>query len=394
MARIIICGYMIRHPVAGNVLAFFHYVLGLARLGHDVIYIEESGGWPNPCFDPTACDSGENPGAGMRLVHNLMQSHGLGKVPVWYVHRDTGQTWGATRRHIDDAIKSADLLLNIGGVCWLPTFEQCPRRALIDMDPLFTQIGMFGGPLLHRHQVHFSYGANIGQPFCEIPTVGANWIATVPPVVLDLWNVPPADKDAPFTTIANWGAYGGTNYGGKRYGQKDEEFLRLIDVPRSSPQPLELALSGASVGVRQKFQAAGWSIREAAEVSGNFETYRRYVTESYGEFSAAKNAYVKSRSGWFSDRSVCYLAAGRPVVLQDTGFTHWLPASRGVLAFSSPNEAVQRIGELRADYDAHCSAAREVARRTFAHDVVLPGIVDAAMSGTRTVAAPARGAAV
>lgn len=379
MARIVVCGYMIRYPVAGNILAYLHYVLGLHRLGHQVLYLEESG-WPYSCYDPTTRDFGSDPGTGLRVVNQLMADFDA-RVPVCYVDQETGMVEGAEWDDVKRMLQAADLLLNIGGVCWLPEFRLCRRRALIDMDPLFTQLGRFGAEALDEYHAYFSYGANIGRPGCSVPTRGVNWLPTVPPVVSALWepaslHVEQEGVDQAFTTVANWSAYGAVSYQGEHYGQKDEEFLRLVGLPSCTSQRLELALSGASTEVMELLRGAGWSVRDAAEVSTDMPGYHAYITGSLGEFSAAKHGYVKTHSGWFSDRSVCYLAAGRPAVLQDTGFSDWLRTGWGVLAFSSFEEAAAAIERVNADYSAHRRAAREIAERTFSHDVVLPRFLD------------------
>ena len=377
MARIVVSGYMIRHPVAGNMLAYFHYVLGLHRLGHEVAYVEESG-WPKACYDPIARDQVDDPRTGLRLVRALMAEHNV-DIPVTYVNRESGEVFGGSWDSVKRMLGAADLLLNLGGVCWLPEFRLSRRLALVDMDPLFTQLGQFGGWLLEEHHVHFTYGVNIGQPGCTIPTGDGEWLPTVPPVVLDLWEGAKRRADTAFTTVAHWSAYGGITYNGEHYGQKDEEFLRLIDLPSRTPQKLELALSGANDEVTERFRVAGWLIREAADVSTYLPDYRSYILASRGEFSAAKNAYVKTHSGWFSDRSVCYLAAGLPAVLQDTGFSDWLPAGRGVLAFTSVEEAADCIERVNAEYSSHCRAAEEIAKRTFSYEVTLPRLLEAAL---------------
>lgn len=382
MARIVVTGYMLRHPVAGNVLAFFHYVLGLTRLGHEVCYVEESG-WPYSCYDPESGLWQDFPHTGLRVVRRLMNDHGL-KVPVCYVNRDTGDTDGAVWADLKRMLSSADLLLNIGGVCWLDEFRLCQRRALIDLDPLFTQMKQFGSKLLHDYHMHFSYGTNIGRPDCLIPDNGLRWRPTVPPVVPELWPAATPGAGAPFTTIANWSAYGGIEHDGESYGQKDEEFMRLLPLPARTSQALELAISGADDTVRSTLRQAGWSVKDAGqEVSVDLPTYRRYILQSGGEFSVAKNAYVKTRSGWFSDRSVCYLAAGLPVILQDTGYSDWLPAGRGVLAFSSLEEAAECIARVNADYEGHRRAARQIAAQAFDYRVVLPRLLEVALGGSR-----------
>ena len=382
MARIVVCGYMVRYPVAGNVLAFFHYLLGLQRLGHEVCYIEESG-WPNACYDPAGGHWGNDPSAGLRIVRALLSQHGVG-CPIYYVERHAENRDARDWSDLKAVLDQADLLLNIGGVCWLPEFRLCRRRALIDMDPLFTQVGRFGGEALREHQVHFSYGANIGLVGCHVPTVGIRWLPTVPPVVPDIWDPATAGdrgagNEGAFTTVAHWTSYGAVTMNGERFGQKEPEFLRFIDLPAHTAQRLELAISGVGARVRQEMESAGWSFRSAGEVTRDVAALAGYIGSSRAEFSVAKEAYVKTRSGWFSDRSVCYLATARPVVLQDTGFSRWLPTGLGVLAFSTLNEAVECIDRVNRDYAAHCRRAREIASGTFGYQVVLPPLVEAAL---------------
>ena len=382
MAKIVVCGYMVRFPVAGNVLAYFSYVLGLHRLGHQVVYLEESG-WPSSCYDPAEGQWHDDPSAGLKVVRSLISEYGL-PVPVLYVDRESGRVdggeWGEARR----VLAEADLLLNVGGVCWLPEFKLCKCLALVDMDPLFTQAGEFGvrlGGNFQSYHALFSYGANIGLPGCTVPTMEADWLPTVPPVVPEMWNAALPAEGAPFTTVANWSAYGAITYGGEHYGQKDEEFMRLLDLPSRTSQKLELALSGVPGEVAERLRSAGWLVRDANRgVNMRIQAYQSYIRASRGEFSVAKHAYVKSRSGWFSDRSVCYLAAGLPVVLQDTGFSDWLSVGEGVLAFSSVQEAATYIEKVNRDYGAHCNAARKIAEETFSYKVVLPRLLDRAMS--------------
>lgn len=380
MARIIVCGYMIRFPLAGNILAYFHYVLGLSRLGYEVLYLEESG-WPQSCYDPITKDYSDDPRTGLYLVQEVMRDHNI-DVPVCYVNRDTGSIEGTDWADLKRMLGAADVLLNIGGVCWLSEFRLCRRRVLIDMDPFFTQIGKFGTEGFEGYHSYFSYGANIGRQSCTIPTHGVDWHATIPPVVPEIWqtscqkHVRTKEIDAPFTTVANWSAYGAATYRGEQYGQKDEEFLRLLALPTCTSQKLELALSGASSEIQQQFAMEGWSVIDAQEVSTDMAMYKTYLATSRGEFSVAKNAYVKTYSGWFSDRSICYLATGRPVILQDTGFSEWLSATHGVLAFSSLAEAARCIERVNADYLGHSNAARAIAEQTFNYKVVLPRLVE------------------
>lgn len=380
MARLVVCGYMIRHPLAGNVLAYLHYVLGLHRLGHEVIYLEESG-WPESCYNPETGDYTDDPHAGVGGVRRAMAAYGL-EIPVCYVNRETGEVYGTNWDELKRMLGAADLLLNIGGVCWLPEFRLCRRRALVDMDPLFTQVGRFGVEGFDEYHAYFSYGVNIGKPGCTVPSAGVEWQPTVPPVVPEMWEgrgrtgVPAGEV---FTTIANWHAYGSVTYNGEQHGQKDGEFLRLLDLPGRTAQRLELAIAGVDPETSGRLRAAGWSLRNAGEVSTGLNEYIDYITGSRGEFSAAKQAYVQTHSGWFSDRSVCYLAAGLPVVLQDTGFTEWLETGCGVLAFETLEEAADCLERVNAEYDAHRRAARGIAEGSFSYRVVLPELLDRVM---------------
>lgn len=389
MTHIVVCGYMIRHPVAGNLLAYFHYVLGLHHLGHKVLYLEESG-WSGSCYNPINRNYNDDPHVGLQAVQTLMNSYGV-NAKVCYINRDTKTVYGADWQEIKQMLRTADLLLNIGGVCWLPEFLLCKHRILIDMDPFFTQIGTFAAEGRKEYHAYFSYGVNIGHPDCSIPSDGIEWLPTVPPVVPEIWKssiLTPEDSseehgNLPFTTIANWNAYGGVTYKGERYGQKDREFMRLLELPSYCSQKLELALAGRDAEIAEvtkSLQTAGWLVQDGGEISANLSTYRTYLIGSRGEFSVAKQAYVKTRSGWFSDRSVCYLAAGRPVILQDTGFSDWLPTDRGVLAFSSLESAIDCIERVNADYSAHCLAARELAKQIFNYKVVLPRLLEMAIT--------------
>ena len=381
MARIIITGYMIRHPVAGNMLAYFHYLLGFHRLGHDICYLEENG-WPDACYNPELGSYSDDPSFGIRAVQALLNNYDI-NVPVIYVNRKTNKVSGDRHTDIDHLLSSTDLLLNIGGVCSLPQFALANKRALIDMDPLFTQLGLFAGEDINDYDAYFSYGCNIGKTSLSIPSSSIQWLPVVPPVLPDIWQNFSTDTsrtDPPFTTVCNWNAYGGVEHDGEHYGQKDVEFMKLLDLPKHVCPQLQLAISGADDNTKKMFSTAGWSICNAADVSHDLDTYQQYIAGSRGEFSAAKQAYVKTRSGWFSDRSVCYLAAGLPVIVQDTGISDWLTTGKGILTFSSMEQAIDCIEQVEADYNGHCQAAKQIAGEVFNYTVVLPQILEHAFA--------------
>jgi hypothetical protein len=256
--------------------------------------------------------------------------------------------------------------------------------AYIDTDPMFTQVKLAQGQTYFRnqvdaHDVQFSFGE--GLPGAA-PDTGHRWLPTRPPVVLSEWNPRAAYREA-FTTVMNWTSYNDVTFEGRTYGQKDSEFLRFLDLPRhAAPTVLEIA---ANVGrtrhtPKDRLTMMGWSVVDPMQVCADLDGYRRYVEGSKAEWSVAKHAYVAGETGWFSDRSACYLAAGRPVVLQDTGFGRILPCGEGLLAFSTQEEAVAAIRAVEADYPRHARAAREIAEACFGSDKVLAELADRAMS--------------
>ena len=383
VARIVVCGYMIRYPVAGMMFADLHYILGLRRLGHEVFYLEESG-WEKPCYNPSTGWYGDDPDVGLQAVSQLFLKYQLEDIEYSYVRRTDQHTWGTPWKEVKHRIREADLILNIAGVCWLDELMQAGRRALVDIDPLFTQTGQFGLDRIGNHNVHFSYGTNIGQPGCIIPTLGYQWHPLFPPVVPDIW-APGHDQkseplnERPFTTIANWQAYGAVDFQGERYGQKGEEFTRLMSLAEKTAAKLELATDNMPAEDRQRFIQAGWSVISGARVSSSAEVYSNYIKESAGEFSVAKNAYVKSNSGWFSDRSVCYLASGLPVIIQDTGVSDHIETGQGVLIFSDMEEACDCIEKVQKNPDIHRQAAQRIVEQYFDYRVVLPNMLSIAL---------------
>jgi hypothetical protein len=382
MLRIIVCGYMIRMPVAGNVLAFAQYLLGFERLGHSVLYVEESG-WPQPCYDPAKGDYSDDPATGMQYVRNLLTAIGA-KCELVYIDSLNDRVHGMDRADIRREIRNADFTLNVGGVCWLPDFANAKRLALVDMDPMFTQVGKFGHDHLERYDVHFTYGTNIGQPACRIPTLGIDWQPTLPPVVLDLWQTTGSGDSGGarrFTSVANWSAYGEVDWDGSRYGQKDKELLKFFDLPRQTDAKIELAVSGMPCETVDRFRHAGWQLMDAAQVSHSLNEYRSYIWNSTGEFSVAKNAYVNSRSGWISDRTACYLAAGKPVVVQDTGVPHNRLYGDAFRTFTDLPSAIQALATVNNNYAAARRDALRLAEDVFSYVHILPKLVERVLLG-------------
>jgi len=400
MADVVVTGYAIRFPLVGNVLAFAHYVAGLSRLGHRVVYLEESG-WDQPCYDPRTGEHGVDPAHGITTVREVLGRLGAASTPVWYFDRSTSAWHGTDELEVRHALAGCDLLLNLGGVCQLDEFARCATTALVDMDPGFTQAGRFGAPYLSSYDVLFTYGTNIDHPDCLIPDVGGHtWHPTVPPVIVDHWQAIAGDTKRPatpsrpyvFSTVANLDAYGGITVGGRTYGQKEPELDRLGDAAllvsavTGGSGRLELALSGADAPAADGLIDRGWTVVDAHARSSEAGSYERYVLASAGEFSVAKEAYVGLRTGWFSDRSVCYLASGRPVIVQDTGFDfeRFRGPDGGLLTWRSPQDAVTAVVDVIGDYERHAAAAHDWAAAVFAHDVVLPSLLDVALANRQS----------
>lgn len=374
MASIIVSGSMLRHPLAGNVAACMQYVVGLHLLGHDVVYVEDKG-WPESCYDPRTATVGDFPREGLALVRDLLRRNRV-DVPVAWVDAEAGLVEGMVWPQLRERLASASLLLDIGGVFGLEERTLAGCRALVDVEPLFTQTERFLGDA--DYDVHFSYGVNIGRPWCGVPTGGIDWLPTVPPIVPQLWKAPPPSADAPLTTVADWMAYRGAEHGGAWYGQ-DGAVEGLLELPARVGSTLELALSGESERVNARLNAAGWVLRDADEITASLATYRSYIRRSQGEFSVAKPAYAATRSGWFSGRSACYLAAGRPVIVQDTGQGEWLETGLGVLTFDGAEGAARAVERVGRELRVQSLAARAVAREVFHYGVVLDRLLERAM---------------
>ena len=298
---------------------------------------------------------------------------------------DDGRTFGASTDHLDGLAADADLLVNISGhLRRSPLFARFRRRAYVDIDPGFTQIweaAGVGGLRLDQHHVHFTIGENIGSQECDIPTVGLRWIPVRQPVVLDDWaECTPPDSNR-LTTVGSWrGAYGPIEHRGRMLGVKVHEFRKYLKLPAQTAQSLELALDihPADEADRCRLLECGWQLVDPRSVAGDPEQFRSYVKGSSGEFSVAQGVYVSTQCGWFSDRTVRYLASGKPALVQDTGFSRHVPTGVGLVSFSSFGQAVEGAASINSHYDRHCAAARTIAERYFDANLVLPRFLEQA----------------
>ena len=351
--RIIVLGYIVRGPLGGMVWSNLQYLLGLARLGHDVYFVEDSDDYPS-CYDPARDVVDADPTYGLGFAARELERIGLGeRWAYWDAH--TTRWLGPRAARIVEVCASADLLLNLCGINPVrPWLARIPVRVL-------------------------TFAENIGTSRCAIPDDGLPWRPTRQPVVLDALPATPGPADGKFTTVMQWESYPAREYAGVRYGMKSDSFTPYLDLPGSAGRILELALGGPNPP-RELLHGKGWLLRGSREPTVDVPTYLGYIRQSKAEFSVAKHAYVVTGSGWFSERSVTYLTSGRPVLVQDTGFSRWLPTGAGVIAFASPEEALGGIESINGRYALHCEAAPAVAEAYFDSRKVLPQLIEGAMS--------------
>jgi len=387
--RIITTGLIAQHPLGGVTWDYIQYILGLVRLGHDAYYIEDSGSWPYALdggpggddFNVADCS------ANVRYLADVMKAFDLGDRWAYRCPID-GDWFGLSSARRRDVIESADLLLNVSSTVLRPEeYRSARRMAFIDSDPVFTQIKLARGQhdfraVVDAHDVHFSFGESFSA---RVPETGHEWLPTRQPIVLSEWPRAETRRDV-FTTVMNWASYNPVSFNGDTYGQKDTEFMRFLDLPRHvAPEVLEIAARGTS---RRELPEAlvghlkhkGWRLVDPSVVCPDVNSYRTHIQTSKGEWSVAKNGYVTGSAGWFSCRSACYLAAGRPVVVQDTGFSRVLPTGAGLVTFDTLEEAAAGIRAVSADYDRQSAAARAIAAEYFDSSKVLADLIETAMT--------------
>jgi hypothetical protein len=380
--RIIVTGLIAQYPLGGVTWDYFQYVLGLAQLGHDVYYFEDTGQWP---YNPREGGLGKDCDFNVQYLASVMSGYRLAE--QWaYRFPWQSQWFGLSEAKRQEVIRSADLLINVSGTLERPEeYRQVKRLAYIDSDPVFTQVKLARGQLDFRkwidaHDVQFSFGECLSP---EIPATDHHWHPTRQPIVLSEWHPERPFREV-FTTVMNWTSYKPVVYGNRSYGQKDLEFLRFQELPHLiAPTALEIAVNAGKTRRTPRHLLAhkGWRVVDPADVCPDLDSYRDYIESSKAEWSVAKNGYVVGQPGWFSCRSACYLAAGRPVAVQDTGFSAVLPTGEGLLAFSTVEEAVRSIREIEADYQRHAKAAREIATEYFDATRVLTRLIEEAMNG-------------
>lgn len=392
--RILVLGYIVRGPLAGLVWHHLQYLLGLVALRHDVHYLEDSGDYAS-CYDPRRGLTTTDPSYGLSFARRLFSRVGLADRWAYY-DAHTERWFGPCAGRVAGLAATADIVLNLSGITPLrPWIMRVPVRAYIDTDPVFTQLKILNDPAARdharRHTAFLSFGERLGMAGATTPPDGLPWRPTRQPVVLDSWRVVPPPTRPRFTTVFQWQSYPAQVYEGVRYGMKAESFMPYIDLPRRVHGAFELALAGSDAP-RDLLRAHGWRLRDPAPISRSPWTYQRYIERSSAEFSVAKEGYVASQCGWFSERSACYLASGRPVIVQETGFSAVLPTGSGLVSFTSADQAVAAIERVTCDYPAQARAAREMAATYFNSASVLTRLLDDAFSkddaAPRAVVAP------
>ena len=385
--RIIVLGVIVRYPLGGMAWHYLQYVMGLARLGHDVYFVEDSDDYPS-CYHPDTYVLNTDPSYGLRFAGDTFNKVGLGDRWAYY-DAHTKRWLGPAATPIDDLCASADVVLNVSAVNPLrPWLTNIPVRAFVDTDPGFTQVRHLTDPpkrkLALQHTAFLTFGENIAAGRSTIPDDGLPWQSTRQPIVLDAWPVTASPADGRFTTVMQWDSDEPPEYyNSTRYRTKRATFMAYIELPERMEQIFELAIERLPTEIAPMLRERGWALRDPYEPTHTPWTYQRYIQESKGEFTPAKHGYVVSRSGWFSERSAAYLASARPVVTQETGFSDWLPTGAGILSFSNLDEAQAAIDDVNRRYDFHCTEARRIAADYFDSDKVLPQLIEYAMHPLR-----------
>lgn len=391
--RIAVTGLAATYPFGGVFWDYLQYPLGLARLGHEVLYIEDTGKW---CYDPAAGTFVAAGGGNAEYLAREIRALDPGLAERWFYRDAEGTVFGRSWAEVTDFCRGADLFLHISASCWMrEEYFAAGCVAFIDSDPMYTQASVpdyLAGTvddaarsrveMLRAHDVFFTFGENVGSNDCLVPAGLFDWVPTRQPIVLDCFaphEVEPGRRRPVLTTVASWEpSEHGPVVRGVKYTGKSTEFERVLDLPRRSVLPIELAMSGRAPA--ERLREHGWRMVDAYGVSRDPWVYRDYLARSAGEWSVAKNAYVASRSGWFSCRTACYLALGVPAVVQDTGFGCAIPAGTGVLAFNDLDGAAAAIERVAAEPEKQRRAARAIAAEYFDAEKVLGQLIERALS--------------
>jgi GT2 family glycosyltransferase len=395
--QIVLLGMMTRIPVAGVIWQTLHYLIGLERLGYEAYYVETHARTPSMLMEREDDDSSAKAAA---FIDGVMRRFGFGDRWAFYALHDDNRCLGMSRRELMRLYDSAHALINLHGGTepFLPELRRNDRLVYLETDPVQLQIELEANvqhtiDFLEPHCAFFTFAENYGAPDCKLPVQDRFQLRpTRQPVVLDFWSGRAGPRES-LTTVGNWRQpWRDVTWGGETLSwSKHHEFMKFIELPAHTSQPLELALSSYEAEDKRLLEGHGWQVRHALDFSTDTDAYRDYIAGSRGEFTVAKDQNVRLRTGWFSDRSATYLAAGRPVISQDTAFSNVLPTGEGLFSFSTMDEVLTAIESVNSDYQRHCRAAEEIAAEYFSHEVVLGALLEEiAVERPRTRARRAR----
>jgi hypothetical protein len=377
--KIIFAGTIGRSGLGGQAWASLQYLLGFRALGHDVFYLEDccESSWVFDWEKEEWTTELDYPAA---YVQACLEPFGF---QDRWIYRAAKDSRGMSLEQFMEICSQADLLIlrAIPIWDWRPEYDRPARRAFIDVDPGFTQIKLANGDPKLREGLkhcdrHFTLGQRIGLPGCAIPNTDGPWLKTLPPVFLPEWPVVESPAAA-FTAIMRWQGFFDVQFGGASFGQRDREFPKFLELPRRTQQKFCLAMMGTKP---EDLTQHGWEVVPGEIISKTPASYWEFIQQSRAEFGVPKHGYVAMRGGWFSDRSVCYLASGRPVVVEDTGLSDWLPVGEGMLTFRDLESARVAVEQVNSDYERHRRAARALAEKIFATGRVLPDFLGTAMN--------------
>jgi hypothetical protein len=361
MARIVVGAYLIRYPLGGMINWTLGWLHGLADLGHEVFVVERSLR-SRECYDPEKQEMTDDCEYGVSLVGSTLDRRGFRD--RWCFVDVHGVHFGLGRKKLREVLRSADVFIGTLWQEWLAEAADCGLRVFVDGEPAYFQMQLAKGLKTEAvgcaYDFHYTTGLNVGTPAYSGPTAGLDWRPVLCPIPVSRYATHPPPADSPFTTVMHWRSHGAIEFEGVSYGQKDIEFEKFMELPQRTAARLEVAVSGRVPTSR--LLAEGWLVRNADEVARTVESYLEYIASSRGEFSVAKNIFVDTNTGWFSDRSGCYLASGRPVVSQETGFSSHIPCGRGLFAIRDQEEAVAALDEINGDYSRHSRWAWEIAQ--------------------------------
>lgn len=379
---IVFAGALGRFPIGGHAWCELHYILGMEALGHTVYFLEDCGeeSWVYNWETEEITNELDYP---QQYMQTCLEAVGFGER---WIYRAGDRTVGMELNTFQEICSQADLFIvrSISIPVWREEYNWPRRRIFIDTDPGFIQIRIQTGDTELATTVQncerlFTIGQQIGNTENIIPTLERTWIKTVFPIVLDHWQNTKYTADGHYTSVMQWKSYDDVEYGGTKFGNKDKSFPQFENLPSLTDQTLQLAFTGDGK-VSHQLSNKGWEIVSGWKSTFTAELYRQHITESKAEFGIAKQGYVLAQSGWFSDRSVCYLAAGRPVVVQNTGQHHWLPIGDGIQLFDCVTGACEGIESINKNYEHHCASARQLAEDIFDAKKVLPKLLEAAMN--------------